>query len=501
MYYGMVYGAYGDPVYHIKDLSVEVTTSGVRVKIFAAENLGDAYYQVYANNVFAGVIFCPEGDYSESLTLSLPAATEYQITAFRVGSNSSIDLSSFAKIYDTGASTVTASWTWDYEVIGTVDSEYLSAWVVNGLTVSRVSPGSKDTRGTIPVTLTVTGGTAVVNLGVLAQGTGAVGSTITLTALNNSGVSGTVDVLAGAATESHDLVVRWPLTMSILRDETSPPTTEITSISFNGLDTGSYVDTVDVGTYYYAFQATSDTDDLGDASTPQEVTVSGAPLAPEDLEYTSGNYSNTVVSWTASETAGATYNIYVQNPDDPYMDTNTPTQTAIAGAESATIPTVTGYPGIARILVRAVFSGTEELNLNTLSIEYDTSGNVVLARPNVPVISSITVSSGLTIAVTSEYNDSGEEAAGTIMNLYVREPDGSYTFTTPTASGAIGTGLNGEKKSTISTTLSAVGWYYCTVKAESAAGQECAGYAPEIAVYVSDTNISAPTGTFEAARG
>ena len=501
MYFGMPFGAFGDPDYHVQDMVINYSASGLSVSILAPTGLGGAYYQLYINNIYAASVYVPEGNYSEPVTLVAPAANEYQVTAFRVGPDSSIDLSTFAKIYDTGASSVTAEWSWAYEVIGTADSDNLTAWAVTGLTVSRVLPASKPTRGTIPVSLVVDAGTATVTLGTLAQGSGAVGGSVTLTQLNASGVSGSVTVDAGATTESSNLSIRWPRSMSILRNVTSPPSTEIASVPFGGFDTGTHVDSVDPGTYYYAFRGVSDTDDIGDQSAPVEVTVSGAPVAPSDLAYDSGGASATVIEWTGSTTVGATYNIYVQGIGDEYMDTGTPTQTAIAGSTEATLPAITGYPGKARVVVRAVSGGIEEKNLNVLTLEYDAAGAIVSARPNVPQIQSISVSSGLTVAVNSVYNSTGENATPTKINLYTRALGSSYNFATADATATIATAIDGERNTNISYTFLADGWYYCTTKAETAGGQESAGYAPEVAVYVSDENITAPTGTFTASRG
>jgi len=501
MYFGQPFGAFGDPDFHVQDMAIESTASGVRVSILASPGLGNAYYQIYVNNVFAGCIYCPEGEYSETLTLSLPSASEYQITTFRIGPNSTIDQSSFARVYEEGSSSVTANWSWDYEIIGTADSEFFSSWSVSGLSVSRVLPADKNTRGNVPVSMTVSGGVATINLGILAQGSGAVGGSITLTEINSSGVSGSVTVDGSATTEDSTLSIRWPRSMSILRDITSPPTTQVASIGFNSVDAGSYTETVDVGTYYYAFQAVSDTDDIGDASAPQTVTVSGAPEKPTDIEYTSGNAAATVIGWTVSETAGATYNIYVQNIDDPYLDTSTPTQTEPAGSTSTTLAAITGFPGVARVVVRAELAGAEEKNLDTLTLEYDTSGNIISARPNVPTISGISVSDGLTAGVSVLYDPENEDASPSTVDLYTRAIDGSYNFTSSDASASISEGVDGIKRSTVSFAFSTPGWYYCTVKAKTTGGQECSGYAPEVAVYVSDTNLSAPTGTFEATRG
>lgn len=501
MYFGQTFGAFGDPDFHVRDMRIDASASGVRVSVLAAPNLGDAYYQIYANNLFAGVVYCPEDTYSEPLTLALPVSSEVQVTAFRIGPNSSIDQSAFARIYDTGASSVTAEWSWTYEIIGTQDSTFFSLWSLAGLTVSRVLPADRPTRGQIPVSLNVTGGTATVTLGVLAQGSGPVGGSITLSPINSSGVSGSVTVDAGATTESSTLSVRWPRSMSILRDTVSPPTVEVASVPYNILDTASFVDSVDAGTYYYAFRAVSDTDDIGDASAPETVIVSGAPEPPTDIAYTSGGAAATVIGWTASPTVGATYNIYVQNIGDPYLDTSTPTQTAIAGATSATLPAITGFPGVARVVVRAEFAGVEEKNLDTLTLEYDSSGVIVSQRPNTPQIESVSVSTGLTVGVGVLYDPTNERVAPASVELYTRALGASYNFLLPDSTASLGTRANGDQVANLSHTLASPGWYYATARTLTAGGQACNGQAPEVAFYVSDVNASAPSGTFTATRG
>jgi len=350
--------------------------------------------------------------------------------------------------------------------------------------------------------MTVDGGTATVQVGNIASGSGSVGGSITLTEINSSGITGSVTVDAAAVSGDAVLSFRWPAFMRILRDQTSPPTSIISTAIYNGGDTGSFIDpdTLDAGTYYYAFQAISDTDDIGDKSTPQTINVTGAPDAPDNLAYVSGDAAATLISWEESETVGATYNIYVANPDDPYLDTTTPTQTAVTGSTGAALDAITGYPGTAQVLVRAEFSGTEELNGDILFIEYDSSGVYVDKRPNIPSISSIDVASGLQINVAGNYNPSGEEGEGASLQLFIRDPDGSYDFTTPDDTVALGTSINGYKFATL-TASKTIGWYYVTLKAITSTGVQCTGQSAEVAVYVSDLNAVAPTGSFTLTRG
>jgi hypothetical protein len=473
----------------------------LRVRLKASEFIGAWYFQVYVNSSLAGLVFCPDNEYSEWTRLILPSGPDdYNIVAVFVGSESTIDQRHVVRYYEVGGGYVKAEWAWEYETLGTADIATLTGWSVAGLAVGNTQPGSRTTRRSLPVSLAVSGGTATITLGNLASGSGAVGSTVTLTALSGSVVSGSVAVAAGAVTATGSLVIRYPEYMDILRGPTDPPSASVGTVYYDLNPTAEYIDNPDAGTYYYALRATSDTDDTGDTQTAQAVTVTGLPDAPSDIAYDSGNAAATVITWTASATVGATYNIYVQSIGDEYLDTVTPAATAIAGATSATLPAQTGAPGSITIVVRAELGGVEEKNLNTLTVEYDALGAVVADRPNTPTVDSIDVSSGLTASVIVSYNGKDEAATPATVNLYTRTLTGSYNFGSVDASASIVAGITGTSSATVSYTFPASGWYYVTAKAATAGGVESASSATETAVYVSDTNISAPTGTFTATR-
>ncbi len=504
MFFGQTWGAFGDPDKHISNLEAVATPSGAKVRIKASTGLGDAYYQVYVNNVFAGAVWCPEGLTSDWINVVVPTAGSPSIVCFRVGSQPFGDNSEFARLEEEAPQQVTANWSWDYEVLGTPDSLKLTSWTVAGLRKVLMQPTDRTTRGEVPVSMTVSGSTATINVGTLASGSGSLGTTVTLTAINDSGVSGSVAVAADAVTAEATLSARWPEKMRILRDTTSPPTTTIDTVRYDEEDNGKKVDedVLTAGTYYYALTAISDTDDVGDQSSPTTIVVAGAPDAPEDLAYVSGGASATNISWTASTTSGATYNIYVQNPDDEYMDTETATQTAVAGSTGATLPAITGAPGRAQVLVRAEKSGVEEKNGDFLTIDYTNTGVYIPERPNAPEIRSVIVSDGLTLGATITYTSKDEKATPATVELYTRLPSGSYDFDTPDASVALSTaGVGGIRKALASSTKTADGWYYVTAKSVTAGDVSSDGNAPEVAVYLSDDNLAAPVGTFELTRG
>jgi len=291
--------------------------------------------------------------------------------------------------------------------------------------------------------------------------------------------------------------------MSILRGTSNPPTASIGSVSYNGNAQTEYVDKTELaaGTYYYAFQATSDTEDVGDKSTAQAIVVTGAPVAPEGIDYTSGNAAATVISFTGSTTPTATYNIYIQNPDDEFLDTSTPAMTRPAGSTTATLPAVTGYPGTVKVLVRALLGGVEELNGQVFLIEYDASGVYVAQRPNTAQIATVGVTSGLTLNVRGVYDSTDEVGTATQLQLFTRTPTTAYNFATIADSTALSGNMDGIKRATLNKTLTVDGWYYVTIKAATASGHQSLQESPEVLVYVSDENITAPTGTFTLSRG
>src|SRR5207249_1722372 len=77
--------------------------------------------------------------------------------------------------------------------------------------------------------------------------------------------------------------------------------------------------------------------------------------------------------------------------------------------------------GKRRILVKAVNGTVEDGTHDTITIEYDAAGNVVLPRPNAPGFrfAAIPVTAGKTIKVAFTYDAAGQAIAPTSIVLYV----------------------------------------------------------------------------------
>jgi hypothetical protein len=365
---------------------------------------------------------------------------------------------------------------------------------------------TSETRRQLFVDCTVAAGSATVSVRtattILCTGTAVLGNTATLAEANDSGVSGTVAVGVSTTTDTGaSLYYRFPSSALVYRDTSNPPTTLRVTVPFDGYPGAVWTETsaLTAGTYYYKIAFVSDTGETGTASAVQTVIVPGAPVAPTNLAYVSGNESATVVSWTASTTPGATYRLYLQQPGDAFMDLLTP---AVASASSPqTLPAIAGT-GTAYVIVRAVNGGVEEKNVNLLGIEYSAAGARIPPRPNDCTLADVGVTVGDLVAATIVYANAGEAGTATVGQLFARIPSGTYDFTTPTATGTLAAGVSsGLKKIALTATL-AEGWWYLTGKVATAAGTQSTNQAPEQLVYVSNSAPAAPVITrIGATRG
>jgi hypothetical protein len=217
------------------------------------------------------------------------------------------------------------------------------------------------------------------------------------------------------------------------------------------------------------------------------------------LAYKSGNAAETKLSFVPSSTAGATYRAYLQQIGAAYLDTENIAATAAALATEITLPAITGYAGVARVILRAVSSGgVEEANTMQLALEYDAAGSFVIPRPNTAFIRSVTVTSGLNASFIIDYDSRGEAGTATTVKVYSRTPAGSYNFASADATGTLsGTGT----KTATATASYAEGWYYITARAATSGGILGAQSAQEQYVHFSDDVTAAPYGDVIVSRG
>jgi len=311
-----------------------------------------------------------------------------------------------------------------------------------------------------------------------------------LTAQNNSGLSGTVTVSNAVTNIANGIIdIRWPASIQILRDAFDPPTTVRDTVTFKGANTVRWTEAADLasGTYYYRTQPISDTAITGTQSASVSIATITRPKPPTNL------------SFTPSVTGGATYRAYLATAIGGVMNLNDIKATASAGANSITLPAITGYPGTVYAVVRAVAAGIEERNLNIIALEYDASGNFVPARPNAPGIQleSISITSGRTVSIKGIYNSDHQQAVATALQLFSRTPSGSYNFASPIGSGGTlsSSGVKGVQSGTVTYTFPADGYYYLTMLAVTAGGtQSLPANSQEVLIVVSNDALPAASG-------
>ena len=475
---------------------------------------GDAYFGIYRNALFVQNVYAPEGQETTVYINVFAGDTGASILVLRLGgfSDSSYSIERVARVFETAnAQRATVRWNWPSEILGTPDNADLTAWSLSGVRYRHAfHPPHQATRGIFNVDVTVSGGNATITIKSgnekLAEGTGAVGGSITLTQQNTSGISGSVTAAAGitAATDVK-LYIRWPKQMKVKRGTVDPPTAVVQTSRFNNSDKARWSEPSDLAadTYFYRVQPVSDTGDNGTESISASVTIVATPKPPTNLAYSSGAAANTIVSFTASPTVGATYRAYVQNPGGAPPNMDVPDATAAAGATTIALPAITGFPGTARVWVRAVLATVEENNSSILEIEYDAAGVRVAPRPNDPslISGSLRVTLGRTLGVVCVYNSVDEKTIATQVKLFSRAPGGSYDFTVIDDTQTLGAGPTGMKRATFSKAYLADGFRYITAKAYNAGGQAGAGRAVEFLTYVSAADMAAPSIEVFQSRG
>ena len=477
---------------YLKSLEITPINSNfaLLVKFEPADGFGDAWFSVYNNGIIQQAIYVEEGD---AASVSIPAGTGYNlVSVIWTGDEQYKFQDNILEEINAIGQRVQLDWVWTYDILGNEDSE-LDNWVLDGLKMNNTVLADEETRRSIDVDIALDGGNVTITSDTFT-GVAALGATATLTELNDSGVSGSVDVGALTTTETETLMLRLPQSMQIFRELSATPTTQVAEVAYSNRDAASWSEPEDLdgGVYYYRLQAQSDTDDAGDYGSDVFVTVPTRPKEPTNFAYASGDAADTVLSFTPSVTAGASYNLYMRDIDDEIFNADVPVATAAPGATQISAPATDEYPGTVLFILRAVLGTIEEKNSNQLYVEYDASGNYVAPRPNNIEIANIDVSSGRTIDVTLSYNTYGEKGVANVGQIFTRTPTGSYTFGSPDDSDTL---VGGNIKSVNVSTTKANGFYFLTAKAATAIGTQSTDEADEVLVYVSDDNITSPTPT------
>jgi hypothetical protein len=400
------------------------------------------------------------------------------------------------------------------------DGDQFSAWALSGVKrFSNVKPvDGKPTWAALDLTMTTSGGTRTIALAVgsvvMASGTVSTGAAlpamVALAEVDSSGLSGTVSLDSYSADVTAGTVVaKYPASYQLHYRTTQfaapdfPRTAELTAYD-DGRSQSLTVRSADLaaGTYYVIAHQT---DEGGLESTNLDGggaarVITAPPAAPGTPVYTSGGVAATVVSFTASTTVGATYNIYDSGETGLLLDA-TPSATHIAGTGTLTqtlAALTAGWTGTRYILIRAVSGGVEEKNLQMLAIEY-ASGVVTSPRPPTPAIAKAHTVSGRTVTVNLCVNSADALATAATVEIYLYDPDSTPSYASPDATAVVPAATWGTVVNmSISATAAADGPKMLVLRTKTAGSiysTPTQAYGP---VHLTTTAPAAPGATVEA---
>lgn len=526
MYCGMPCGSgSGDPENQVIYLKVTQITPTKWVATFTpAPGEGDCYYQIYNNAVFQRTLLCPEGVEQLIPIIPNPGALAVSVVALKIGYSSlpGYDISQVARVFENeDANQAFFSWNWTGEVFATDDLDdnainFVLTHLERGNTTILQS-NKHWSYVTCNITVDLIANTAQVDIldasqSVVASGTGTRGSNVTISPTVTGGVvAGTCFVNPGAQTTTGvRLMIRWPSKMLIKRDVVNPPVTVVDSVIFDGNTTGKWIEPTQVsGTFYYAIQPFSETQEPGTQSPTQTAVIKPTPDSPSNIHRVSGDASALVLGFDPSDTPNAVTNAYISldGVAGQRIDVYNVAATVAAGVGSISLPPITGYPGRCYVLLRAdltAHGGNEEKNGNVFFLDFDDTGAFVGLPPNTPTISlgTIAISSGLNLSLRGSYYYFQEQGVATALQLFSRTKTGTYDFTSPLTSTSLSNFAPNIKAATLNYTFSSGGPVFICLKAVTADGVQSVDASPEIEINPSLTMMpSADDIVFSISRG
>jgi hypothetical protein len=462
-------------------LPVSEVGNNIRVilPITTAIGCGNEYWVFGADQSIQQIKWIAEGTSQNISVLLDPTLSNHSVFAEPNGTWSTVGSTNFFELslilLLSNGKSVNGSFTASSEIISTYgDNGQLTSWSLVGLgRYSTLRPDSiRKTEAECDVTLATVSTTHTVTIylngQILAQGSRIGNGSITLAAMNNSGVSGTVsltysaDILSGAYVTKRYADFYTITVGSLSTTVADNGLSEILSFTLGPLTTGSYTLTI------------TPTSDTGITGTPltQSITIAGAPLPPGVPIYVSGDITATIISYAASATAGATYNIYMpQEVGSPtFIESPAATHIAGTGTLATTLPARTAAAGDMTIFVTSVSGGIES-PYQKVVITYLADGTIPNPAPNIPSVTfqTIPITGGTNLNVTYAYDKTGQLAAPVSIQTSILVYGGATTNQTATTIGAfVGNIARGSLTIAIPTVTS--GFVLVRIRSTSAGG-------------------------------
>lgn len=334
------------------------------------------------------------------------------------------------------------------------DSGQLTNWVLQALNRYQTGYPVTEARTQLQVDLTLSTalGVSTLTLNVLgvqiAQGSITGNGTINLSALNGSGVAGTVILnYTGDLAQGKAYVrARWPLAYKVYVDSALKSTVQDTGRA----DRFSAKLQLSSGVHNIQVSQVSDSGVESPLSNPFPLTIPGIPNPPSVPTYSGTGYNYTVLSFNSSSNAALT-NIY-DSDIDGILHTTSPVLTISGlGKLNTILPAIpANTTGIRRVaLASQDINGVNDLYWNQVNIEY-LSGNIITPRPNIPSYSFQSVQSGARVNFNWVLNTLEAKTPASKIQLFLQQ-DGisGVDYTRPVSSVGI-TGSDSLRFGTIS---------------------------------------------------
>ncbi|HYG78673.1 MAG TPA: hypothetical protein VEK08_26975 [Planctomycetota bacterium] len=477
------------------DVKKSDTGTGAVVWLQAASGYGDTWWAIVVDGAVVAIVYLEEG--ADAKPFEAPygnvqtAPQDHAVSVAPLGDwddDTDIDVSLQQEYFteDKGKNVLV-----NFAAIMSVEEAYndsgqLSNWSLTGLSrfaTSRAVEG-RSTQAKIDITLTNNAGVYTVKLLlngiVLASGSRTGNGVVTLTAENNSGLSGSVTVTYTAdITEDTGAYVlgRWAARYTVVVAGTSVTVND----SGRGDRLSVVVGPIAAGVQTVTVTPISDTGVTGSTFT-DSITVPGRPEPPGVLSVVAGGAWNaTDIQFVPSSTVGATYVLYDSELDQPIAVTKA---AAVHAAGTYPTPITWRIPNLAgaaagyrRLIVVAVLGNVEDGLRRRLKIEYDSAGNVKLPRPNIPEFRwqlPEPFSGGRTANVEWSYNSAGQEGVATKVLLYLLAEGAAIPADGAAANAeqSIGTAVDGLYQGTLTFNAPANGHFRALVRAATAAGAQ-----------------------------
>lgn len=500
MLWGMPWSVFwGDPEDFIYNVKASILGSALTVKFYVQSGY-DGYYTLYIDGIKQGAPAYFASGIQQSLSGAIAySETKHVFSIVPQGAWSAdiFDLSFQTDIWENGRvdrlkAKITAAP--DQFAFGTGSAQF-SSWALTGINrfINCAPSTNSSTWGTLNVTMTTNAGIHTVTLDVngFGQASGTVNGdgSITFTALNGSGIGGTVAlVYTGNIAAGVTVVNAFPASYPVYW-KTSTFTAPDFPRAYNGIvyDDGhsslfTYRSTSLVaGTYYEVShqidECGNESSNLDGGGTP--ITLVGAPPAAGPSSYLSGGATGpaTTIAFAASSDNTSTYNIY-DSLVSGFLSLLAANDSHAAGSGTInhTLAAISGtFTGTRYVLVRAVKGGIEEGNLQTLAMTY-VNGVVQALAPPAPAVTNAPRRSGRTVTLAVSIDTNEQLVAPTQVCIFLYAWPGVPDYTTPTsttnisASAKVGSNYNLD----VSATAGADGVYGVAVRTKSAAGTQSA---------------------------